>query len=401
MSQHAASANRDANAANAEAAEVASPRGARPIEAVATSVAAFIGIADRGPAREPVVVHSRREFERAFGGLTADASLAFAARDFFVNGGATAIIVRVDQLGVDGVQPGLEALERVELVNLLVIRPDAAAPAAPIDPAAVRAAITAGAEFCERRRAMLIVDPPREWTTVDAVVAAASGDGFGASLGTTSANAALYFPPVHQHDPLRTGVGTFAASGAIAGVIARTDAAEGVWSAPAGTDARLQGAEGLGISLGERDVSRLNVLGVNILREVPQVGPVVWGSRTLQGADTAASEWKYVPVRRTALFLEQSIERGLQWAVSEPNDERLWASVRSSVDTFMLGLFRTGAFQGRTPRDAYFVRCGLGETMTQTDVDAGRLTVEIGFAPLKPAEFIVLHVRGRAAGPVG
>ncbi|HET8780306.1 MAG TPA: phage tail sheath C-terminal domain-containing protein, partial [Agromyces sp.] len=151
----------------------------------------------------------------------------------------------------------------------------------------------------------------------------------------------------------------------------------------------------------ERDVGRLNVLGVNILREVPQVGPVVWGSRTLQGADTAASEWKYVPVRRTALFLEQSIERGLQWAVSEPNDERLWASVRSSVDTFMLGLFRAGAFQGRTPRDAYFVRCGLGETMTQTDVDAGRLTVEIGFAPLKPAEFIVLHVRGRAAGPVG
>lgn len=397
MPQDAASADADSTVP----AETAWPRGPRPIQAVATSVAAFVGIADRGPAREPVVVHSHREFEQAFGGLTADASLAFAVRDFFANGGTSAIAVRVEERGVDGVHAGLEALEPVDLVNVLVIRPDAAAPDAPIDPSAARAAVAAAAEFCERRRAILIVDPPREWTTVDAVVAAASVDGFGTSLGTTSANAALYFPPVRQHDPLDAGLGTFAASGAIAGVIARTDTAEGVWTAPAGRDAHLEGVAGFDVTLAGSDLDRLNVLAVNTLRDLPSVGPVVWGSRTLQGADGVATEWKYVPVRRTALFIEESIERGLRWAVPEPNDERLWASVRSSVDTFMLGLFRAGAFQGRTPRDSYFVRCGLGETMTQTDVDAGRLTVEIGFAPLKPAEFIVLHVRARAAGPIG
>lgn len=374
----------------------ASPRDPRPIEGVATSVAAFVGLADRGPVAEAVVVNSRREFERGFGGLTTEASLSFAVRDFFANGGGTAVVVRVESTGVDGVLAGLDALESVELVNLLVIRPDGAAPDSPVDPAAVRAAVAAAAEFCERRRAMLIVDPPSEWTTVDAVVDAASGDGFAASLGTASANAALYFPRVRQPHPLHGGLGTFAASGAIAGVIARADATGGVWSAPAGLDAALTDVSGFDVALAERDLSRLNVLGVNVLREVASAGPVVWGARTLQGADTASSEWKYVPVRRTALSLEESIERGLQWAASEPNDEMLWASVRASVDTFMLGLFRAGAFRGNTPREAFFVQCHRGRTMTQADVDGGRLTVAVGFAPLKPAEFIVLQIHARA-----
>ena len=382
-----------------DAAATASPRSPRPIEAVGTSVAAFVGLADRGPVAEAVVVHRRRAFEREFGGLTAEASLSFAVRDFFANGGETAVVVRVDVHGVDGVLAGLEALETVDDVNLLVIRPDVAAAGSTVEPASTRAAVAAAAEFCERRRAMLIVDPPSEWTSVDDVADAASGDGFATSLGTASANAALYFPRVRQPHPLRGGLGTFAASGAVAGVIARSDATGGVWSAPAGLDAQLRGVSGFDVALAESDLSRLSALGVNALREVPSAGPVVWGARTLQGADATASEWKYVPVRRTAIFLEESIERGLEWAVFEPNDEPLWASVRESVETFMSELFRAGAFHGRVSDKAYFVRCGR-DTTTQADIDAGRVTVEVGFAPLRPAEFVTLHIRTRALPPI-
>lgn len=376
----------------------AAARGPRPIEAVGTSIAAFVGHADRGPVAEAVVVHGRRAFEREFGGLTAEASLSFAVRDFFANGGETAVVVRVDTHGVDGVLAGLEALDTVDLVNLLVIRPDNAAADSTVEPASTRAAVAAAAEFCERRRALLVVDPPREWTSVDDVADAASGDGFATSLGTASANAALYFPRVRQPHPLRGGLGTFAASGAVAGVIARSDATGGVWSAPAGLDARLSGVTGLDVTLAEPDLSRLGGLGVNALRDVPSAGPVVWGARTLQGTDAAASEWKYVPVRRTALFLEESIERGLEWAVFEPNDEPLWASVREAVETFMSGLFAAGAFQGHTADEAYFVRCDR-DTTTSADIDAGRLTVEVGFAPLRPAEFVSLRIRTRALRP--
>lgn len=121
----------------------------------------------------------------------------------------------------------------------------------------------------------------------------------------------------------------------------------------------------------------------------------MWGARTLAGADTASSEWKYVPVRRTALFLEESIERGLRWTATEPNDEPLWQEVRESVGTFLHDLFRAGAFQGSTPRDAYFVRCDR-DTVTQHDLEAGEFTVAIGFAPMRAAEFVVLQIRGRA-----
>ena len=124
----------------------------------------------------------------------------------------------------------------------------------------------------------------------------------------------------------------------------------------------------------------------------------MWGARTLQGADAAASEWKYVSVRRLALFLEESIDRGLRWAAFEPNAEPLWESVRRSVAAFLAGLFRDGAFPGRTPDDAFFVRCGA-DTMTQNDIDNGRLVVEIGIAPVRPAEFVILRIRSHAKPP--
>jgi len=392
-------------------------RGPRPIEAVATSVAAFIGRADRGPVGSAVPVDGWGAFEREFGGLTALASLAFQVRDFFANGGSRAVVVRVEGTGAEAVRRGLAALDAVD-VHLLVLPPDAAvddaddaADAADAAHAAddaadaahaadARAAVAAAAEFCERRRAMLLLDPPASWTSAEAILAATSAPGgIDAVIGTASANAALYCPRLRQPDPLLGGAdGVFAASGAVAGVIARTDATSGVWTAPAGRGAELRGADGVDVHLRSEHLARLAAAGVNALRDLPPGGPVVWGARTLAGADTAASDWKYVPVRRTALFLEQSIERGLRWARFEPHDEPLWASVRRTVETFLFELFRAGAFRGASPGEAYFVRCGR-DTMTQADLGAGRLVVLVGFAPIMPTEFVVLRIGAHAVAP--
>jgi phage tail sheath protein FI len=125
-------------------------------------------------------------------------------------------------------------------------------------------------------------------------------------------------------------------------------------------------------------------------------GTVVWGARTLQGNDERGSEWKYIPVRRTALFIEESLYRGTQWVVFEPNDEPLWSQIRLSVGAFMQDLFRKGAFQGTTPRDAFFVRCDA-ETTTQYDIDRGIVNIQVGFAPLKPAEFVIISIQQKTA----
>jgi hypothetical protein len=140
----------------------------------------------------------------------------------------------------------------------------------------------------------------------------------------------------------------------------------------------------------------LNPYGVNCLRTFPTIGSVVWGARTLRGADVLADEYKYVPVRRLALFLEETLFRNTQWVVFEPNDEPLWAQIRASIGAFMQDLFRQGAFQGSSPRDAYFVRCD-GETTTQYDRDRGIVNVVVGFAPLKPAEFVVVSIQQMTA----
>ena len=136
----------------------------------------------------------------------------------------------------------------------------------------------------------------------------------------------------------------------------------------------------------------LNPLGINCLRTFPVYGNVCWGARTLDGADALASEWKYVPVRRFALFLEESLYRGTKWVVFEPNDEPLWAQIRLNVGAFMHNLFRQGAFQGTTPREAYLVKCDK-ETTTQTDINNGIVNILVGFAPLKPAEFVIIKIQ--------
>ena len=284
---------------------------------------------------------------------------------------------------------GLYALEQTDLFNLLCIPPyRAAADAVDVDPGMISTA----ASYCEKRRAMLLVDAPKNWTSKDA-----ARDGFNDSsddfVGTRSRNAALFFPRLRQPNPLREGqIETFAACGAVAGVFARTDANRGVWKAPAGFDASLVGVPQLSVPLTDPENGELNPLGINCLRALPAAGRVVWGARTLRGSDQLADEYKYIPVRRTALYIEESLYRGLKWAVFEPNDEPLWAQIRLNVGSFMHNLFRQGAFQGSSSRDAYFVRCDK-ETTTQNDINLGIVNVVVGFAPLKPAEFVVLKLQ--------
>ena len=518
------------------------PAGPRTIAGSPTSITAFVGRAARGITETPVTVTSFADFDREFGGLWEGSTLGFAVRDFFANGGTTAIVVRLHRpetgrrakppraalavgtlelvaadegawgnalrarvevdtrppaaaLGEtstarfnlfvrDGTTGAIE--EHCDLVvappehprqvtNVLELesqlvrvravgrkRPRASravvdagktvwddntvptnatvtepasdgrrltaasfiAPERPAEPRGVHAldqadqfnllvippytksgsvdtAVVAGAaRYCEERRAMLIVDGPPEWTTA-AEVTGASASGVEQIVGTTSANAALYVPRLRQPNPLHGDqVEGFAAAGAVAGVFARTDAHRGVWKAPAGVDASVAGVSELAVALTDRDVERLASIGVNCLRPVPGAGVVVWGARTLAGADATASEWKYLPVRRLALFLEDSLVRGTQWVVFEPNGEALWAQLRLQVETFLHGLFLRGAFTGATPRDAYDVRCDA-TTMSQADIDGGVVNISVGFAPLKPAEFVVITIRqiaGRTDG---
>jgi hypothetical protein len=242
---------------------------------------------------------------------------------------------------------------------------------------------------------MLIVDSPAAWSANKETAANDAKNALASFplTGIDSRNAALFFPRVLQADPLRKGqIDSFVPCGIVAGVMARTDNTRGVWKAPAGLDASLNGIQGLDVNLNDAENGMLNPLGINCLRSFPVYGRVVWGSRTLRGADQLADEWKYIPVRRTALFIEESLYRGTQWVVFEPNDEPLWAQIRLNIGAFMHNLFRQGAFQGQTPRDAYFVKCDK-ETTTQNDINLGIVNIIVGFAPLKPAEFVIIKLQ--------
>jgi phage tail sheath protein FI len=518
------------------------PTGPHPIAGVPTSITAFVGRALRGPTdkdktKSPVAINSYAEFERVFGGLWSESSLGFAVRDFFLNGGRQAVIVRlykggpgrksfavlkigavtlkaaspgawggklrvridhdtrtaptfpgedvaklfnltvkdtqtgqievfrnvsmapdhpgqlpkvldhestllkvdgqlaanaqrprahaavtvpdpdpfsssfanrytavaardqptdgavlqrrdISASGLKGSESGMFALLRADLFNLLCIPPHTPGSGATnVEPGLVNDAI----QFCEQRRAFFLIDPPSN-RGADIVTAKAAIKSFAGALTKTN-HAALYFPALLQPNPLSGDqVEEFAPCGAVAGVIARIDAQRGVWKAPTGVEATLAGVAKLSVALKDADIGELNPLGINCLRTLPGLGRVVWGARTLEGDDRLGSEWKYVPVRRTALFIEESLYRGTQWAVFEPNDEPIWVDIRLHVGTFMHNLFRQGAFQGRTAREAYFVKCDR-ETTTQADINNGIVNVIVGFAPLKPAEFVVIKLQ--------
>ena len=524
------------------------PSGVRTITGVATSITAFVGRASAGPTDEPVMLTSFADFERRFGGLDVASPMSYSVRDFYLNGGSLALIVRVlhddaraatiglddgaspstgivleassrgawgsrlsaaidhdtdralprtsppatndhrfnltvryrprpgrdefiiesfgsvsttagdprylplvleresssvrvqgampdvrppsnvtlagslrtvnwvnadtgsgsdgtdidddDVIGEQDPKTGLYALNRADLFNLLCIPPRIRDTSSlPSNYTATSARVYGEAlALCVERRAMLIVDPDPAWAAQisNAINHAIDGRNDLGLSGLAARNAALYFPCVRQVDPLRDSrVDTFVPSGIIAGIIARTDVQRGVWKAPAGLDASLDGVQDLQVNLNDLENGQLNPLGINCLRSMGVNGRIVWGARTLRGADESADEYKYLPVRRLALFLEESLYRGTQWAVFEPNDEPLWAQVRLNVGAFMQGLFRQGAFQGATPRDAYFVKCDR-QTTTQNDINLGILNVIVGFAPLKPAEFVVIQIQQMA-----
>jgi hypothetical protein len=282
---------------------------------------------------------------------------------------------------------GIYALDDADLFNLLCIPPFERSTDVDFD------TWSAALSYCKGRRAMLIVDPPSDWDDVAAVQDGTTGvDGSSPAVPARDENAALYFPRVRMGDPLQENrLETFAPCGVVAGIFARTDGQRGVWKAPAGQDATLLGVRQLAYRMTDGENGQLNPLGVNCLRTFPVTGRVVWGARTLEGADRLASEWKYIPVRRLALFIEESLYRGTQWVIFEPNDEPLWAQIRLNVGAFMHDLFRQGAFQGSSPREAYFVKCD-GETTTQNDIDRGIVNLLVGFAPLKPAEFLIIKI---------
>lgn len=289
---------------------------------------------------------------------------------------------------------GIYALEAADLFNLLCIPPYGEN--TDVDPTTWAAA----AAYCQKRRAMLIVDPQAQWETPAAEAISKAKKGVNdqrTAVGTAFAiNAMAFFPRLRMPDPLAEGrLADFAPCGAVAGIIARTDAQRGVWKAPAGLAASFSGTQGFTYTMTDDQNGILNQVGLNCLRSFPVAGHLLWGARTLAGADLLASEWKYVPVRRLALFLEESLYRGTQWVVFEPNDEPLWAQIRLNLGAFMQNLFRQGAFQGSSPREAYFVKCDR-ETTTQNDIDRGIVNIHVGFAPLKPAEFVVLKIQQMA-----
>ncbi|MEA2560665.1 MAG: uncharacterized protein QOH06_2169 [Acidobacteriota bacterium] len=330
--------------------------------------------------------------------LTAAAGASVNVQAYTLGAGAVPVSAQVGgTTGADGLVPdsteligcladksGIRALEEVDLFNLLCL------PGVSVmtDANKAQAVLTVAEAYCEKRRAFLLIDTPagidepqeiKNWLAANATL--------------RHKNAAIFYPRVRIPDPLDDfRLRATGASGTLAGLFARTDVARGVWKAPAGTEATLRNVTELDDLLTDSENGTLNPLAINCLRSFPVYGNISWGARTLVGADQMASEWKYIPVRRLALFLEESLYRGTQWVVFEPNDEPLWSQIRSNIGAFMHNLFRQGAFQGRSPREAYLVKCDR-ETTTQNDIDNGIVNVVVGFAPLKPAEFVILKIQ--------
>jgi len=268
----------------------------------------------------------------------------------------------------------------VDLYNLMVLPPDAAVP---IQNIYANASIR-----CQRRRAFLLMDAPPSWISAQVAVAGLTT----LRTGLVKDHSAVFFPRLLIDEKgLKKPLGP---SGAIAGLCARIDGTRGVWKAPAGTEADIRGIVGLERRFSDGENGILNPRAINTIRIFPS-GIVNWGARTNDGDDDTPSDWKYIPIRRLALFMEESLYRGLKWVVFEPNDEPLWAQILLNVGAFMHNLFRQGAFQGRTPREAYFVKCD-GETTTQNDRNLGLVNIWVGFSPLKPAEFVILYLQQMA-----
>jgi uncharacterized protein len=351
-----------------------------PIRALPTSVTGFVGAADSGPVDTPVAVTSAADFHATFGpSLGADRPLGHAVDLFFANGGASAVVVRAagpapEQL-VPGDGPGgVHALDGSD-VTVLVL---------PGLTAAHHAQVSVALSRCAAYGAVLLLDlPPGPWgPETEAAVQ---------QVGDHRERAAAFHPWVV------TGGVTVPPSGAVAGVVARTDAERGVWKAPAGVE--LRGVGGLVETLDARETDRLAQAGVNVLRELPGRGRLVWGARTVAGAQSAEPALRYLPVRRLTDHVLGSLTAGLRFVEDETSEAALWARVRQLSEAFLHDLWRRGGLQGATPEQAYGVRCGPGETMTEADVLAGQVVLSVWLAPVRPAEFDVHTLRLQGGMP--
>ncbi len=293
-----------------------------------------------------------------------------------------------DYFGDEIKQTGFHALDPVDLFNLMIIPADEGVSAS------VHLTLWGPASnYCVSRRAFLLVDSPTNWTnSVTGRPTVAENTSLISLLnigGKPQTHAAVFYPRLVFDDAgLKKKIGP---CGAIAGLMARTDASRGVWKAPAGIEADVRNVLGVEVKLTDAENGVLNKKAVNCIRVFPN-GLVNWGARTLAGDDDFGSEWKYIPIRRLALNIEESLFRGTKWVVFEPNDEPLWAKIRLNLNAYMMSLFRQGAFQGTSPKEAFFVKCDK-ETTTQDDRNKGIVNIEVGFAPLKPAEFVVIKIQ--------
>ncbi|MGC2696899.1 MAG: phage tail sheath subtilisin-like domain-containing protein [Candidatus Angelobacter sp.] len=488
------------------------PSGVHTITGVATSIAAFIGWAPKGPTNSAQLVLSWSDFANQFGGLDSRSVLGYSVSQFFANGGTQAYIVRlvditdapaaspataglapltVSALNAGGwgnnysiaiknpspatgrfrlqvlyTPPGspapppvlVESFENLGVTtpdplgrnvadvvnngsNVITVTVPSSATTLPGDTGTTPVALANGHDgnvllpstdpttgnafdtavtnstalldhvdlfnllcvpgevvtstlstleaYCEKRRAFLIADSGPLITDYTKLVG-------GPGISGAGGNAAFYFPWIQAPDPLNGNVQrAYPPSAFVAGLYAATDASRGVWKAPAGTTTALVGATGVTVPLNDAQNGQLNPVAVNCIRNFSVYGTVIWGARTTQGNDEIGSQWKYIPIRRLALYLEESLYRGTQWVVFEPNDEPLWAQIRLNIGAFMQTLFRQGAFQGSTPQQAYFVKCD-GETTTSTDQNNGIVNIVVGFAPLKPAEFVIIQIQQMA-----
>jgi phage tail sheath protein FI len=325
------------------------------------------------------------------------AAETYTVPDAAGSGGSPGADVPLGKLAVPGdpaAKTGIYALTKAHIFNMLCLPSS-------WDHTYTADVLGAAASFCAQQRAMLIVDPPTAWSKAPPPLTFQTVTGSPAVTGAEFLpNAAVYYPNLQFNDPVTGTTVQQGPCGAVAGVWASTDDNRGVWKAPAGTGAGIAGISDFAVHIDDGESGVLNPIAVNCLRTLPLAGPVSWGARTAAGADELASQWKYIPVRRTALFLEESLRRGTQWAVFEPNDEPLWSAIRLNVGAFMNSLFKQGAFQGSTPAEAYLVKCDA-DNNPQSSINQGILNILVGFQPLEPAEFVIIQIEqlmGQLAG---
>ena len=342
------------------------PAQLHPIQGVSTSTVGFIGVASRASAA--VAITSFAEFQRAIGG-SASGNLPLAVQGFFNNGGTRCYVTLIAL--ADALQAGLDALAPKD-ISVLCCPDENRFPNA----AAVMAA------HCEQRKDRVCILQSPQPVIPDATH----------HVPVHSAYAAYYYPWLTVVGLDGVTKVTVPPGGHIAGVYARVDTQRGVWTAPAGVP--LMGVTGLSQQISSAESDLLSSRGINLLRSFPGQGNHVWGARTT----SQDPDWKYVNIRRLAVFIEHSLRQGLQWAVFEPNGPALWAAVRLPIEDFLLNLWKSGGLMGPKPEGAFFVRCD-NTTMTQTDIDLGRFVVIVGFAPVRPSEFVILRITGQTNCP--